>query len=262
MGAFSVRVVSFFKKNKIVLIILALLFLIAILSGTIFYLSTRQSPTSIKIASNLKGYEQLKDKVTALGQDKTIVNNGNYGRLVRHLSSLENTTLSDNEIYDIIKNVGYDILFLYSDVHNPKVQKVYYDVETLAKVNVPKLYKKEQFFIYCQDTTCQDTPQPSEILAIIEEIKASSVADYAKQAQIDNLLNVGYVSKNLPEVRVFSYYNVSRIIRNDGEFTNEGINNKIADEVYNYVLKTYPEELKKELGQENSTGSTGNNSKK
>lgn len=226
------------RKNSTFLV-LCILGLIVFIGAIIYHLNSPNFKPQENV-SNLKDYDSLKQTINELNSDPAIAKDGFYSETLHRLSILDDKNASDEAKIASIAKGASTLSYLYSDVHNPKVREAFNQLKSFTKGNFPKYYQERYFIIYCQDTTCQDTPQPPEILKIVDEINSSSIADYAKKTYVNNLLNAGYVSKNDIDAKVYSYYIISLYIRNDGEFSKAGINDKIADEVYNYLSNTYP----------------------
>lgn len=235
---------NFFKKN--LLLVLFIIGVILILAELIIINNGSHNPTFNKY--DLKGYDTFRQNLNKVASDKTVTNSGDYGRLLGQLNSAENKKLTDKDRYLAIAQAQSYMRFLYTNSHNANFRDLNSDLEYVAKTNFKSYYQKTDFTMYCQDPTCQDTPQPQEILRVIDEIKASSIADYSKQSNIDNLLNVGYMSKNNIDAKVYSYIVMSKFIKISGPFAKAGLNDKIANEISEYLIKNYPQVVNKVLG--------------
>lgn len=232
------------KNKKLFIAIIFFLILVPIL--LFLTLSSGQNFTSIFKRETVNGISKFDAKLTALNTDKNIASDTNYSKATGLVKNLENNSkLSKKEKYDVLKSISDSLNFLYSNTNNPKVKDVYIELGKIAKSNMSDLYSDTDFAVVCQDPTCQDTPEAPEITKVVDEIKNSNVEDYAKQAQLKNLENAKYLSGKNIELKVFNYYIISTRIVVSGAFTKAGVNVKIANEIWDYLTKKYPDITKK-----------------
>ena len=102
----------------------------------------------------------------------------------------------------------------------------------------------------CYDSSCADSPQPQEILDIIDEINSSSLPDEAKKLDSEILIVYTFATKdhNQTIAKVNNYYFLAQSIKRSSEYEKAGINIKISDEIMNYLNKNYPKELSEVIG--------------
>lgn len=251
---------DFIKKYKalISVIIIIIVVIFAIFSITYFKTlnSSQQTGSNFAVGSDLKGYDALKQSIDAVSNNSQVLADGNYGKLLNQFGIIGDKSASSKSRYAALIAAQTETTYIYTDTHNAKFSDINKNLDYVAKANFPQYYKSQSFILHCQDSGCQDTPQPPEILNIIDEIKASSVADYAKQTAIDNLTNVGYISsKNDMESRIYSYITMSGLIREDGEFVKSGVGVKFSNEIDDYLLANYPDVVNKVLGEKNTQAS-------
>ncbi len=228
--------VNIIKKNKIALSVFILIVVIIILGISIYWANNSNKTVSV---SSLKGYSALKQKISNLAKNEPeLEQDALYQKTASYTQQIASSSKKDS--YDNTAR-GYDSLTsLYSITSNPKLVPIIKAYSLFAKENFPSEYKSSQFVYLCQDPTCAETPQPPEILKIIDEIKQS---DFPKQVQKDtaqNLLTTGYLPKANEEQKFNEYLFMVQALRNYGEFSKSGENIKISDELYNFVKKAFP----------------------
>src|SRR5258706_13564889 len=163
---------NFIKKYaKIVFLFLILLNLIIIAS--IYFISNKNSLPTVQYKTDLKGYSDLKKSATLLG-DK-IPENGKplYSRFIQKLAQVENNKLSQSQKYQLLSDDYFILISLYSNTNDPDVPTLLKEFGQFVKQNFPKEYaNSHNYFTYlCQDPTCAQDQQPTEILKIVEDIK-------------------------------------------------------------------------------------------
>jgi hypothetical protein len=235
-------------KNKGKIILLAcLIVLIALVSSIIIFLDNNNqnnvSPKNVAEDFGLKNYAKLKTDVNNTFTDSTVNKNPSAEKFYNQLSKAEDTSLSTTDKYKALV-LGYTYLRqAYSETNAHALYALPQEYTNFVKINFPKNYKQTNFYeIPCQDKICEDEPQPSEILKIVDEINASSIPDVVKTTFARDLLNAGYISKNDPDYRSFNYYIVAGVLGGSGALTNAGLNTKLSQEVMDYIQKTYPKQ--------------------
>jgi hypothetical protein len=236
------------NKGKIILII-CLLALIVLISAVIIFLNNynRVSSNNVAIDFGLKGYSQLKTDVNDLASsDQTVAQNPQYNKFIEQLTTVENVNDSaKNKYYSLTLAYG-DLVNAYTETNNHALYNLPQELSNFSKENFPKLYKQADFpQIYCADTTCADTAQPPEMAKVVAEINASGIPDVVKATFAKDLTDVGYISKNDPNRRMFAYVVVAGILNGSGALKQAGLNTKLSLEILDYVQKTYPDEYKK-----------------
>lgn len=230
-------------KNRLGLIILVLFLLIIAFIGVIYYLDQKSTmqPTN---TTGLKGYTALEQKLKSLGKDQSIGTSNAYIRAVKRLNSLTDKNLSEKDKYQALSQAQVLLFILYSDTNNPKLYPTQKDFRDFAKENFPKLYnEKEDFLIGCVDSTCADSPQPPEILDIVNDIKSSTLSAHLQQNLTRYILNVGYMPKNAVKARGSAYLIRVELI-NDAFGTPYGETNPISNKLKKFIKENYPEQYK------------------
>lgn len=241
-------VAEFFKKNKLLLLFLSLIVVIAVAAGTIYYINLKTGVTNNLFASGkLKGYEELKQKANALTADKQINETPDLGKFIAKLTLLEDKSMSDEKKYETLRDAFERLTSLYSLTNNPKVNEIVMEIGPFAKENFPKYYKDYHFQYYCQDTTCAENPPPNEILDFIEEINASDMPGAVKHSAATNLLNTTFLPEKEKDQIINSFLITYTMLRDGIDFSKTGANKKIANDIFEYIQKRYPEDMKKIL---------------
>ena len=234
------------NKGKIILII-CLLALIVLISAVIIFLNNpnRVSSNNVAVDFGLKGYSQLKTEVNNLFSDQTIAQSPAYTKFVTQLTTVENVNDSaKNKYHSLTLAYGY-LVEAYNQTNDHALYSLPQEVNNFAKANFSKLYKQNDFYkINCADKICADSPQPPEMLKIVDEINASSIPAPVKDTFVKDLINVGYVSKNNPRYKTFAYIIVAGIFNGSGALTQAGLNTKLSQEILDYLQKVYPTEYK------------------
>ena len=239
---------SFSKNKGKIILIICLLALIVLISATIIYLnnSDRVSSNNVAVDFGLKGYSQLKTEVNNLFSDQTIAQSPAYTKFFTQLTTVENVNDSASNKYHSLTLAYRNLTEAYNQTNDHALYNLPQELNNFTKVNFPKLYKQNDFAkIYCADTTCADTPQPPEMLKVVDEINASNIPAPVKVTFVRDLTNAGYLSKNNTQFKTFAYIIVAGAFNGSGALTKAGLNEKLSQEILDYVQKTYPNEYKK-----------------
>lgn len=234
-------------NNKTKIFVLFLVFLIVVLLGAIYYfnssISNKNNPSkTVTLDTGLTGYDPVKAKISALLSSKDM-SPVIAERIVKQVSFLENKNSKESERYQALISVNLLFNGLYSDTNDSQFREISKDLGTLAKDNFPKSYDSKEFETACQDSSCAQSPQPKEILKIIDDIKNSDMSDDIKQGSVQNLLNPGFLPDNLRLAKVQNYSIELDNLQGNPEFSPSGQTVKIANELYAYLKKTYPTEF-------------------
>jgi hypothetical protein len=229
------QVINFIKKRRVIFVLLLLILLICGLLTIIYYLNSSyglSQNSQSTIGNDLKGYASLKNKLNALNLSDNVI----FSRATAKFNILENKTVSKKDKYTALTDAVTFLRGFYSIDHNPKIYPlINNDFNTFAKDNFKEFYTAHDFKVPCEDPVCASSPEPEKIQAIINEINAlTAVPKDERDSLSNNLLITSYILDNDP-VKVPSYITVQNIIRTDPALIKEGVNNKIADEVWAYV---------------------------
>ena len=165
--------------------------------------------------------------------------------------SLEDPKLSKKQKYDNLTSAENNLFDTYLMTKNNKVYTFNTKLNDFSKTNFPEYYKEGDFgLLVCYDSSCADSPQPQEILDIIDEINSSSLPDEAKKLDSEILIVYTFATKdhNQTIAKVNNYYFLAQSIKRSSEYEKAGINIKISDEIMNYLNKNYPKELSEVIG--------------
>ena len=75
---------------------------------------------------------------------------------------------------------------------------------------------------------------------VFGELK-SNIPDLIKKSHVRNLINIGYIEKKYVRPIAQGYLLTANMMRADEDLKKEGLNKKLADELNNFVKKTYPD---------------------
>ncbi len=239
-------------SNTKVVLVFILLIIITSLIGIIF-LVDQNGKVNTPSSTNLKSYDSFKNNFNNLN-----LNKGNsLSETINQFKVLENPTNSPDIRYGALVQISDSLIKTYIATQNPKIYSfIANDLNIFAKVNFSKNYKQTDFASPCMDPQCEIEPAPKEILSIINEIRSinsSFVSAGNKEGQILNLKSSIYNNSKNRYQKAILYMNAANQIRADEEFQKANLNNKIADEIINFVKNRYPEEyniLKNQISQQ------------
>ncbi|MEK7551643.1 MAG: hypothetical protein AAB532_03515 [Patescibacteria group bacterium] len=235
-----------FAKNRVRLIVLSLLFLILIIIGIIFYLDYSKD-NLINQSSGLKGYTQLQVRIKSLASDKEIASSNYYLRAFEKINNLSSNKLSNKEKYESLVQARIFLSSLYSDTNKKSLYQIHKDLRGFAQNNFASYSNgKNDFPITCMDSSCADSPQPTEIINIVNDIKTSSISSRLKNDLIIHLQNVGYLPKTNTKLKATAYLIMLDVMKDYYGITKSG-SNPIVNEYITFLGKYYPEEYKKSL---------------
>jgi len=239
--------INFLKKNKILLIILIILVIICL----VVLINSRllNNNQSTKTATELKGYDVLKQNIDELDKDQSIPKNARFQDLKEKIISLEDPNQSKKQKYDILASTETNLFDTYLLTKNNKLYALSSKINAFSKTNFPQYYKENDFkLLICYDPICADSPQPKEILSIIDEINSSNLPDDVKKSDTDILYIYTYATKEQAYARVENYYFLAQMIKKSSDYEKVGLNIKISDEIMTYLNNNYADFLKKLVG--------------
>lgn len=237
------------KGNKLLLLLIALVILILITLGTILYLD--KGFNVINLLSNIKpsnsqnslsSYNELKKEITSLiKKDKKIPTYPDYQKFIKEVNKLENSKLSKEEQFSISVSAAQYLAFAYTANANHNLYDLQQTLKDFIRENFPeKNYPSSK--PACFDPVCANNPQPKEIVNVITEIKNSSIPDYLKENDINNLTMTGYVNNEDSMLKTNNYLEIAEMINNSDLYKKAGINLKIYNEINAFVKNSYPKE--------------------
>lgn len=234
--------VKIFKRYKVVFLTL---FLLIIIIGVLGAITIKESKTqNLLQKSQFRGYDVLVQSISEMENDSSIPKNARYQRMKERIMSLEDPKLTNEQKYENLIQAETNIFETYLFSRNNKVYAFNKKLDEFAKINFPEQYKKDDFnLLVCYDPACADSPQPEEILTIIEEISNSSIPDEVKKQSIEILDLYTYATKEKNQVIALfdNYYYLGQAIKNDPDYQKAGLNTKISEEIFNYLKEKYPD---------------------
>ncbi|OGH11302.1 MAG: hypothetical protein A3B38_00555 [Candidatus Levybacteria bacterium RIFCSPLOWO2_01_FULL_36_13] len=228
------------QRNRIIIIISLLVFVVLILTAIYFLDSFSDNSSN---STSLKNFDTIKNQAKSLASDSQINSNASYQKILSQLARAENKNLSNKEKAKILDVTGSYILDAYYYTNN---HKLYLYAQAFNNFLIENIGEKARLNIPCYDPECAENPQPKEILNVIEEIKQSQLPQGLKDSVILDLTNFGYLRNGygLPtyNIKIGSYASLANTIRKDPEFIKAGINEKIYNDIVNYLRVEYPDE--------------------
>lgn len=235
---------SSIKNRRYILLFILVIIVVAILSGTIAYIDSKLNITTTSVpGSDLKEFPSLESNINNLKIATSSLPFSN--RIVQKINVLSDTKQKPEVRYLALANIAAFTSYLYSTNNNPAYKAIFPELDKFARENFPEQYKKMDFYQTCQDPTCADSQQPTEIQNIIKEINNSNLDNHAKEILTHSLLDAGYInSKDLnSEKNKFDlYFNVLQILNKN--YKNEPNIPQISNELENFISQKYPNEYK------------------
>lgn len=224
-------------KNRIILIFIIVLTIIGIIGG-IFYIDNRNSNALVQ-DTGLKNYAQFKEKIIPL------LPLDNQDKLSKAISALENKNNPNKVRFNALRVIEEVISSQYGKTNNHKYFTLLYDLDKFAKENFPKDYEAGiGFKSVCQDPKCADSPQPPEILQIIEEVKKSDLPLYVIDNVAGELKNTTYIEKKYKQITFDSYYFDLAEIKNYLDASPSASKTKIYIDFKKFLQQNFPSEFK------------------
>ncbi|MBI3984483.1 MAG: hypothetical protein HY344_00880 [Candidatus Levybacteria bacterium] len=231
-----------FLKSKGILFVGLVLF-IGIVVLTIFYIDGGKnfSLNNQTEPEGLEGYNELNKQATTFVKENAPRSSQ---RISTQFGKIADKNLSDKEKYEATKLLFTDLIFVYADTNNPEAAKILDNIISFAKDNFPKEYNEEDDKLYypCLDESCADSPQPPEILTIIEDIKESDLDPRLKESVIEDLTNTGYRSKDEAKTKVYQYLLIAEDLKENAPKSPTNVNAELADKIIDFVKTQYPDE--------------------
>lgn len=151
---------------------------------------------------------------------------------------------SESEKIKYIEALFTEIVFNYSETNDPNYVKTLELIKSYISKNFPKYYSenKDTYNYPCIDPSCADTPQPKEILNIVEEIKKSDLPKELQTTLIMDLINTGYRSKTQNETKATQYFLLAQDLKNNIDASKTKQNIIIGDKLLNFIKNNFPTE--------------------
>lgn len=229
---------GFSKRNKQLLLLIFILVLISAISIAIYSVNNSSVKNTNTIGSDLKGYATLKAKLNAL---KPVIDI-RYQEALSEFNIVEDKNTSFQNRYNALARASLLLTNSYLRNHNSEIYNlVKNDLNNFAAENFKNYYNKSDFLIPCQDKSCAQSPIPTEISNIIDQINGfDNLASENKEMMISNLLYDSYMPSDNLRVKANAFLSTAYTIRTDKAYIDAGINNKIADEIEAFVKTEYP----------------------
>lgn len=229
-------------NNKLFFLILIVTIVIILISGFIFFLDKPNNNSSYFDGSDIKRFKSFKNKIVLLSNESRFKNNDTFLGLLKDLNTVQNKKLSTEERYKAMEHSVGIIQIFYSDFNDPKLYDLVKEYNQIAKESFPKYYNSQKFSYPCQDSTCAETPQPEEILKIIEDIQSSDFPDQVKKTLSKDLENAGYLPNNERIIKASIYYSLAKMIEQNKDLSNKGDDKKIINKIISFLKAEYKNE--------------------
>lgn len=230
---------NFFKKNKLFDLLLVSLFVLILEIGYLYYTNSKKGAVDV---NGLKGYNELYLNLTAIS-DSQLQQNSEYARSIKYLLKIKEDKNKDQQYKDFQSSFGY-LLNAYASSNNHKIFTLGNSFKKFAEENFPGRVKGHSFEIVCMDPQCADSAIPSGLAHIIDEVKQSQAPDPVKNSFINNLMNMSYISEKNTYSKAFGLLIMVNALKHSGAFTKLGLNEKLSNELLNFIKTAYPQDYK------------------
>lgn len=222
-------------RNKNIIIFLALII------AALFAIVILFKNNSLNLNPSNNNYSgPFSKEFNSLESNSQVVKNPNYERIKKLVITIENTSLSSDEKYKNLVDAHQRLYRLYADTNDNTLYQLNTELSNFAKSNYSKNYKSEDFYLDCLDPKCSDSPQPEEILTIIDQVKSSNLPKEIRDNDIELLTNYSYTRKDQSEGRFSNYKFWAENIKKDPDYIKAGLNEKLYNEMIDYLSKNYP----------------------
>ncbi len=226
------------KKRKIIIAVFILLVIIAI--GLIIIVLPSPNKPSIAIKPQLKNYDKL---IVAINQINNLstTQNGEFQKMIEQLRLTENPNLTRDQQFQDLRYAQTALIGAYVTSNDHTLYSLQKTLADFMTLNFPDK-KKQVVEIVCFDPICAPK-QPKMVTDIVSEIKASNTLDVVKQGLAQDLNNASYFPDDDPQRKASNYLLVANAVKYDPDFIKAGINDKIANEILDFIKQTYPEQF-------------------
>ena len=227
---------KFFAILTVVLLVLIAIILFAI--NPFSNSSTNLIPGTTSV--NLKNLDSLRNEAKGLRNNPEIANSSFYPKIVSGISALSGKGSSEDK-YKITTKLWEDSLSLYFDTNDSSLYKFQQGLNDFIKLNFPNK-NNPNLRPLCFDEACAENPIPPQIQKAIEEIEDSTIPDPIKLQDTQALRTYSYINNNWVELKVNNYLEIALYIKANNEYEKAKINEKVSEEIINYIKTTYPKE--------------------
>jgi hypothetical protein len=240
------NILNNFNEPKKPIFILTFCLIILILLGSIYYVNSLNHNLTNYATNNLKGYENLMQKINTIKSDPQIASQPLLNRMFQKMQLMENPKSSDKDRYNDLIMADKFMQTLYAYTNNHSLYVLNGDFKQFGNNNFPKQYKPTDFNINCMDLVCADSKQPKQLTIILNDIYQSDFPKEIKDSMSRNIQNTSYYSDKDLLLKASGYLTLAAVIRNNySSFSKSGTNVIIANNLYDFVKNYYPEQFKK-----------------
>ena len=228
---------EYIKKN---FLILSIIFLFVFIAGSVIYINFLGSKSASQSKISNAEFNNLKTQAIALSNDKQIASDTNYSKLIRNLNEFDNKSLTKDEQLSLLKKIIDNAFNSYARTNDHRLYEFQKTLANYINKYFPEIGRIED--PQCMDPSCAQNSTPKEILAIIEEIKASTVPQELKNEINHELITFSYIHNDDAYTKAYDFIFVAEDIKTNKEFVDSGNSERWSGEIINYVKKTFPNE--------------------
>ena len=178
----------FLKYKKPLLLISIILLLIIIIGIIIFIFKLNSSSFNEKSVNELTKYIQSQNYEEIIPKD----------RLEKSIALYNDTSLSKEERYAGLYQIGYYLQDAYYSTNDPKIRKRLDDLNKHAKNSFPGLYDESNFQVFCTDPECGSELNNDE-KNLINNVENLEVDKFYTKIILKNLRNGFYTPYDTPD---------------------------------------------------------------
>ena len=178
----------------------------------------------------------------ALQLTKTVPDSINLNRVKQKIEIAADKTLTEKERYEALYAISFFMGIAYTDSNNPEFRKYTADLGEYARKASPSLYKKNEFNLLCQDSTCAP-PVPNEIKIIISKIDSSKLSTRDKEAIVGSLKSISYLEEKSKTEKASLYIGVAEDLKKIAKVSTSSAILNISNELDDFVKKKYPQDF-------------------
>lgn len=219
-------------NKKLILLFLSVILLIISVLGALYIVDQKNSPPP------LSDYDTLTKEIAKAQKISTISNNQRFNVFVEKIASLNNSNMTPQQQLNVVEFAWNYLYAAYSQTNNPELYTLSQEFKIFAEKNFGNQGYK--VYVQCLDPSCAKNGIPQEVQAIINEINASNLSSGTKNDFNSELKTFTYINDNNADAKVIDFLGLAASIQVDPDFTKAGLNEKVSNEIRNYVKSAYP----------------------
>lgn len=232
--------------NKLIALVISLFIFIILIIGVILLLDFADKGGFKNTKKANLPANELQAELNRLSKIPQVSQTGTYNKLRFTLTELNRKNTSAEKKYEHLKDLWENVVGTYQTTSDPELYKLQLVLIEYIKANYPD-EDLQNYKPLCYDPNCAENPQPKEIASVINKIKNSTLPDYVKSTDVQNLISFGYVNDNWRSLKVDSYLIFADLVKYDPEYTRANLNTSVSNEIHSYVKKEFPKEYEEYL---------------